>query len=56
MSVTADRPRLSPAPPDRGIRPRRWTRDEYYRAAELGPGGFSVHTPYTFAPHAAMPV
>lgn len=36
MSVTADRPRLSPAPPDTGIRPRRWTRDEYYRAAELG--------------------
>jgi Uma2 family endonuclease len=36
MSVTADRPRLSLAPPDTGIRPRRWTRDEYYRAAELG--------------------
>jgi Uma2 family endonuclease len=36
MSVTADRPRLSPAPPDTGIRPRRWTRKEYYRAAELG--------------------
>jgi Uma2 family endonuclease len=36
MSVTADRPRLSPAPPDTGIRPRRWTREEYYRAAELG--------------------
>jgi Uma2 family endonuclease len=36
MRVTADRPRLSPAPPDKGIRPRRWTREEYYRAAELG--------------------
>jgi Uma2 family endonuclease len=36
MSMTADQPRLSPAPPDTGIRPRRWTRDEYYRAAELG--------------------
>jgi hypothetical protein len=36
MSVTADRPRLAPAPPDTGICPRRWTRDEYYRAAELG--------------------
>jgi Uma2 family endonuclease len=25
-----------PAPPDTGIGPRRWTREEYYRAAELG--------------------
>lgn len=25
-----------PAPPDTGVRPRRWTRGEYYRAAEAG--------------------
>jgi Uma2 family endonuclease len=36
MSAPAIQPRLSPAPPDRGIRPRRWTREEYYRAADLG--------------------
>jgi Uma2 family endonuclease len=38
VSITAIRPAsdLSPAPPDTGIGPRRWTRDEYYRAAELG--------------------
>jgi Uma2 family endonuclease len=36
MSATTIRPRLSPASPDKGIRPRRWTREEYYRAAELG--------------------
>lgn len=36
MSATAIQPRLCPAPPDRGIRPRRWTREEYYRAADLG--------------------
>lgn len=38
MSVTAIRPGsgLPPAPPDKGICPRRWTRKEYYRAAELG--------------------
>lgn len=32
MSVTAGKP----APPDQPIRPRRWTREEYYRAADLG--------------------
>ena len=36
MSVTAVRPPSSSAPPDKGIRPRRWTRREYHRAAELG--------------------
>jgi Uma2 family endonuclease len=36
MSVTAVPPRSLPEPPDTGIRPRRWTRKEYYRAAELG--------------------
>jgi Uma2 family endonuclease len=36
MSVTAIQTRGLSAPPDRGIRPRRWTRKEYYRAAELG--------------------
>src|SRR3954452_22628704 len=36
MSVTAVRPSTVPAPRDTGIRPRRWTRKEYYRAAELG--------------------
>jgi Uma2 family endonuclease len=36
MSVTAARPALSPAPPDKGIGSRRWTREEYHRAADLG--------------------
>jgi Uma2 family endonuclease len=38
VSITATRPeaRVLPAPPDTGICPRRWTRAEYYRAAELG--------------------
>ena len=36
MCAIAARPSLSPAPPDEGVRPRRWTRDEYYRAAEVG--------------------
>jgi Uma2 family endonuclease len=38
VSITAIRPEsvLLPAPPDQGICPRRWTRDEYYRAAEQG--------------------
>jgi Uma2 family endonuclease len=36
MSAIAPPPRSSPAPSQQGIRPRRWTREEYYRAAELG--------------------
>jgi Uma2 family endonuclease len=36
VSVTILRPSLVSAPPDKGIGPRRWTRQEYYRAAELG--------------------
>jgi Uma2 family endonuclease len=38
MSVTAIRPGsgLLPAPLDTGICHRRWNREEYYRAAELG--------------------
>jgi Uma2 family endonuclease len=36
MTVTTTRPRLSPAPRGGGPRARRWTRDEYHRAAELG--------------------
>lgn len=36
MSITAARPQLLPAPPDKGIRIRRWTRKEFCRAAELG--------------------
>jgi Uma2 family endonuclease len=36
MSITVVEPRSLPAPPDKGIRRRRWTRKEYYRAAELG--------------------
>jgi hypothetical protein len=38
VSITAIRPgsEVLPAPPDKGISPRRWTREEYYRAAELG--------------------
>jgi Uma2 family endonuclease len=36
MSVTTAPPRLRPAPPDRGAHPRRWTREEYHRAADLG--------------------
>jgi Uma2 family endonuclease len=36
MSVTATRPGRLPAPPDRGIGPRRWTREEYHRAADAG--------------------
>jgi Uma2 family endonuclease len=36
VSATAVRPTSSTAPPDKGIRPRRWTREEYYRAADLG--------------------
>src|SRR5438445_8736808 len=39
-ATAPQRPRISreqaPAPPDRGVRSRRWTRKEYYRAAELG--------------------
>src|SRR6476659_2852632 len=39
-ATAPQRPRVSqeprPAPPDRGVRPRRWTREEYHRAAELG--------------------
>src|SRR5437870_7021724 len=39
-ATAPQRPRISreqaPAPPDRGVRARRWTRKEYYRAAELG--------------------
>jgi Uma2 family endonuclease len=38
VSITAIRPGtgLLPAPPDEGIHRRRWTRDEYYHAADLG--------------------
>jgi hypothetical protein len=38
MSVTAVRPGsgVLPAPQDTGICRRRWTREEYYRTAELG--------------------
>jgi Uma2 family endonuclease len=36
MSAIALRPSSSDAPPDKGVRPRRWTREEYYRAADLG--------------------
>ena len=36
IGTIATRPFLSPAPTDEGVRPRRWTREEYYRAAELG--------------------
>jgi Uma2 family endonuclease len=36
VSVTAVPPSRSAAPPDTGVRPRRWTRKEYYRAAQLG--------------------
>jgi Uma2 family endonuclease len=36
MGTIAVRPSSSTAPPDKGIRPRRWTREEYYRAADLG--------------------
>src|SRR5438105_4497215 len=36
MSVTAVRPQPAAAPPDKGIRPRRWTRKEYHLAADLG--------------------
>lgn len=36
MSVPAVQLRPVSAPPDKGIRPRRWTREEYYRAADLG--------------------
>src|SRR5689334_19877280 len=36
VRVMAVRPPSSPAPPGTGARPRRWTRKEYHRAAELG--------------------
>jgi Uma2 family endonuclease len=36
MSVTLVKSSVAPAPQDEGVRPRRWTRKEYYRAAELG--------------------
>lgn len=36
MSVTNVRRPPRPAPRDEGIEPRRWTRAEYYRAAEAG--------------------
>jgi Uma2 family endonuclease len=36
MSVISARPAPRSAPPDRGIGPRRWTREEYHRAADLG--------------------
>jgi Uma2 family endonuclease len=36
VSVIIARSPSSPQPADTGVRPRRWTREEYYRAAELG--------------------
>lgn len=36
MSVTATRSPSTPPPPDKGIRRRLWTREEYHRAADLG--------------------
>lgn len=36
MSVTTIPARPHPAPADRGVRARRWTRAEYHRAVELG--------------------
>jgi Uma2 family endonuclease len=36
MSLTVVAPGISVKRPDRGVRPRRWTRDEYYRAWEAG--------------------
>lgn len=36
MTAIATRPRPAPSPPDTGVRPRRWTRQEFHRATELG--------------------
>jgi hypothetical protein len=36
MSAIAVKPCPSPAPREQGVCRRRWTRDEYYRAADLG--------------------
>jgi Uma2 family endonuclease len=36
MSVTLPRAAIPPAPPDAGVRPRPWTRQEFHRAAKMG--------------------
>jgi Uma2 family endonuclease len=36
MSITLPRASTPPAPPDAGVRPRPWTRQEFHRAAEMG--------------------